>query len=259
MATVCDRYSGAIQELADGTLGPIRRAELEQHLEDCPRCRALAEDLTKIRGVAQSLDRPAVPDGVWLQIAGRLRQEGRVSAPPPAIARRHHIAMLAIAASLVIAVGAALYLLWPLRQQGHVDPAPQVASGEAQPSAPGVSGGNAAAGDPVKSVGDEFRLAEQHLQAGIAKLEEAAKADGGAIDPATAATLQKNLQIIDHAIAESRAALQTEPQSAPARETLFDALRKKVTLLQDTIALMNQMRKGDAAGAAQIVDGVNKS
>jgi len=32
-----------------------------------------------------------------------------------------------------------------------------------------------------------------------------------------------------------------------------------VALLQDTIALMNEMRKGNAAGAAQIVDGVNKS
>jgi hypothetical protein len=30
-------------------------------------------------------------------------------------------------------------------------------------------------------------------------------------------------------------------------------------VLQDTIALMNQMRKGDAAGAVQVVDGVNKS
>ena len=71
--------------------------------------------------------------------------------------------------------------------------------------------------------------------------------------------LQKNLQVIDLAIAESRAALRNEPQSVPARDSLFDALKRKVVLLQDTIALMNQMRKGDAAGAAQIVDGANKS
>jgi hypothetical protein len=32
-----------------------------------------------------------------------------------------------------------------------------------------------------------------------------------------------------------------------------------VALLQDTIALMNEMRKGNAAGAAQIIDGGNKS
>ena len=70
--------------------------------------------------------------------------------------------------------------------------------------------------------------------------------------------LQKNLQVIDQAIAESRAAFRSEPPSTPARDSLFDALRRKVSLLQDTIALMNEMRKGNAAGAAQLVDGVNK-
>ena len=38
-----------------------------------------------------------------------------------------------------------------------------------------------------------------------------------------------------------------------------NALRRKVALLQDTIALMNEMRKGNSAGAAQIVDSLNKS
>ena len=71
--------------------------------------------------------------------------------------------------------------------------------------------------------------------------------------------LQKNLHVIDAAIAESRAALRTEPQSAPARDSLFDALKRKVALLQDTIALMNEMRKGNAAGAAQIIEGASKS
>ena len=74
------------------------------------------------------------------------------------------------------------------------------------------------------------------------------------IDPQTAAMLQKNLRVIDEAIAESRAALGSEPQSAPARDSLFDALRRKVSLLQDTIALMNEMRKGNNAGAAQLVN-----
>jgi hypothetical protein len=118
----------------------------------------------------------------------------------------------------------------------------------------------------VESVEEEFRLAEKHYQNAIAKLEQAARLDqaasGGspsALDPQTAAMLQKNLQVIDQAIAESRSALRAEPLSAPARDSLFDALRRKVALLQDTIALMNEMRKGNAAGAAQIVDGVNKS
>ncbi|MGB2717965.1 MAG: zf-HC2 domain-containing protein [Vicinamibacterales bacterium] len=246
-----DRYRDAIQELAEGTLGPLRRAELQQHLDECPACRRLADDVRRIRELAQSLDRPAPPDRVWLQVAGRLRQEGRIATPTPRAVVTRRFMPLAIAASLLLVIGASLYLLYP--RSTAVAPQPDTHATAQQPS------GNAAQMDAVQGVEAEFRLAEQHYQNAIAKLEEAAKSESGAIDPQTAAMLQKNLQVIDQAIAESRAALRSEPQSARARDSLFDALRKKVTVLQDTIALMNHMRMGDAAGAAQIVDAPNKS
>ena len=238
----CERYVTAIQELTDGTLGAIRRAELELHLDQCDECRRLADDLARIRREFARLERPAPPDRVWLQVAGRLRQEGRVTAPPASAASGWRYAPLALAASLLLIVGASLFVLYPRSQQD----VPQAT-------------GNSAARDAVEGVEAEFRLAEQHYQNAIAKLEEAAKSENDTIDAQTAAMLQKNLQVIDQAIAESRAALRSEPQSAPARDSLFDALRRKVVVLQDTIALMNQMRKGDAAGAAQIIDAANKS
>jgi len=242
----CRRFQDAIQELVDGTLGPIRRSELETHLDGCANCRALLADLRRIRDVGETLERPAPPDRVWLQVAGRLRQEGRVTA----VSRTRHYAPLGIAAALVLAVGAALVMLLPGVRGGSPASAPKTAT---------VQSGNAAGDQAVQSVETEFRLAEQHYQNAIAKLEEAAKSDQSAIDPQTAAMLQKNLQVIDQAIAESRAALKAEPLSAPARDSLFEALKRKVLLLQDTIALMNEMRKGNAAGVAQIVEGSNKS
>jgi hypothetical protein len=249
----CSQYADAIQEMVDGTLGPIRRAELQIHLDQCDDCRALLEDMERIRGLAASLDRPAPPDRVWLQVAGRLRQEGRLSptvvAPRPS---RHAYALVAIAAALVLAVGASLYVLLST-VRGSRQPAASTTSAPAQPS-----GNAAAAGSVQGDIEAEFRLAEQHYQAAITKLEEAAKSDQDSIDPQTAAMLQKNLQVIDQAIAESRAAFRSEPTSMPARNSLFDALKRKVSLLQDTIALMNEMRKGNAAGAAQLVDGINK-
>lgn len=245
-----DRYRDAIQELADGTLGPLRRAELQQHLDECPACRRLAGDMRRIRELAQSLDRPAPPDRVWLQVAGRLRQEGRIAAPTPRAVPSRRFMPLAIAASLLVVVGASVYWLYPRST---------AAPSQGAHATPEQPPGNAAQMDAVQGVEAEFRLAEQHLQNGIAKLEEAIKGENTAIDPQTAATLQKSLQAIDQAIAESRAALRAEPQNALAYHSLFDALRKKVTVLQDTIALMNHMRMGDAAGAAQIVDPSNKS
>ena len=246
----CERYRQPIQELIDGTLGPIRRAELELHLDQCGDCRAFAKDLRWIHDSAASLPQLEPPGRVWLQIAGRLRQEGRVTAPVPIARSRRPSALLAIAAALVIAVGGSVLMLMRMYR------APQ-AQTAATTTAP--AGGNAEGTTAVESAAAEFRLAEQHLQNAISKLEQASKADDGVIDAQTAAALQKNLQVIDQAIAESRAALRQEPQSTRARDSLFELLRQKVTLLQDTIALMNEMRKGDSAGAAQIVNSVNKS
>ncbi len=247
----CSRYTQAIQELVDGTLGPIRAAELRQHLDECAACRALYEDLQQIRRVAATLDDHAPPPGVWMQIAGRLRQEGRVQ-PPPVLhqARSSRTALLAIAAGLVLAIGASFVLLMPVFNGGS--------DSGAGTGIETTAAGNA--GDPdVQTIEDHFRIAEQHMQAGIAKLEAAAKVDDSRIDPQTAAMLKKNLEMIDQAIAESRAALKAEPQSTIARDSLFNALRRKVMLLQDTVALMNEMRQGDAAGAAQVLEGANKS
>jgi tetratricopeptide (TPR) repeat protein len=254
----CAQYREWTLVLMAGTLGSIRRAELERHLDECAECRAFAADLGKIHDATASLEPLAPPDGVWLQLAGRLLQEGRVSRPAARpVAPARHVALLAIAAALVLAVGASIVMLLPEFRSNN-------------PSQPPGQSGSPQAGNPtpdigVQSVETEFRLAEQHYQNAIAKLEQAARLDqasadqNAAIDPQTAAMLQKNLQVIDQAIAESRSALRSEPQSSPARDSLFDALRRKVGLLQDTIALMNEMRKGNSAGAAQIVDGVNKS
>ena len=249
-------YRESIHELVEGTLGAIRRAELERHLRECDECRAFLVDMETLRDAAGSLDALAPPDGVWLQIAGRLRQEGRVTLPPVRqAAPARHLALIAIAASLLLAVGAAIVMLLPQYRSARPSAPPAELTATARPP------GNAPAEVAVESVEAEFRLAEQHYQNAITKLEQAARLDQAAaepnrqvLDPGTAAMLQKNLQVIDQAISESRSALRAEPLSAPARDSLFDALRRKVALLQDTIALMNEMRKGNSAGAAQVLN-----
>ena len=84
------------------------------------------------------------------------------------------------------------------------------------------------------------------------------RADQGALDPRTAATLQKNLAVIDQAISESRAALRAQPASEPAQQSLIENFKTKIALLQDTVALINEMRKGNDAGAARIVSGLKQ-
>ena len=57
---------------------------------------------------------------------------------------------------------------------------------------------------------------------------------------------------------ESRQALDSQPTSELAQESLFEAFRRKVALLEDTIGLINEMRQGDQAGAARIISNVSK-
>lgn len=231
----CERYLNAINELVDGTLGPLRRTELELHLEGCDGCSALRADLQQIRDTAGALETMQPPPAAWAGIEARLRAEGRV-APRPLGIRARPYAALALAAVLVLAVGASLFLL---TSRG---PAPAPAATGA-----GVIG-NAAPVHPVQSVESEMALTEKHFQNVVERADQV-------LDSATAAVLQKNLLVMNQALEESRKALEADPQNLPARQSFYETLRQKIQFLQTTIALMNQMRQGDAAGAAEIVEG----
>ena len=167
----CTRYRESIQDLIDGTIGPIRRAELERHLEGCADCRALVADLETIRdraGLSRSDGtaftrlaadrRPAAAGGA----ARHGARAARVHAPPSGAARdrrgadpgRWRVAGDAAAA----------------QPPGAVAPAPVTAA-----NAPAQ--GNAPADTTVQDVESEFRLAEQHYQNAITKLEQAARLD----------------------------------------------------------------------------------
>ncbi|CAN5811126.1 hypothetical protein BH24ACI4_BH24ACI4_24470 [soil metagenome] len=231
----CERYLNAINELVDGTLGPLRRTELELHLEGCEGCRALAAELQPIRDTARSLDTMPAPPRAWAAIEARLRAEGRVAARPLGIGARPYAA-LALAAALVLALGASLFVV----TSRNPAPAPVTTVGDGN--------GNAESVHPVQSVESEMALTEKHFQNVVERADQV-------LDPATAAVLQKNLLVMNQALEESRKVLEADPQNLPARQSFYETLRQKIEFLQTTIALMNQMRQGDAAGAAEIVEG----
>jgi len=111
----------------------------------------------------------------------------------------------------------------------------------------------------VETVEETMRRAEAEYEKAIAQLEQIVKSGDASVSTTTVATLQRSLTTIDSAIAETRAALTENPENQPARTSLFEALRNKVTLLQHTVVLMNEMRKGDASGAAEAAAGFNKT
>jgi hypothetical protein len=104
-------------------------------------------------------------------------------------------------------------------------------------SSPGRNGGSTA--DLTRTAATELQLAEQHYDNAIKSLEQLMVSKNTVLDPAVAADIAQSLQTIDRAIADSRAALKAEPESFVAQTSLLEALRMKVTLLQETVSLMN--------------------
>jgi anti-sigma factor RsiW len=239
----CSDYELLIGDAVDGTLDPAQQQALDAHLATCARCRALAGDFRTLRALSQTLEPQVPPPQVWNRIAAAVESDRRrwwamaplVTGWRPA----------AVAALSVVVVAGILWLAWPtLSPQGSVPVSETAATEEVS--------------EPQADVEADMKLAEDEYASAIAGLEEIAKTSSSELDPETADVLQANLVVIDQAIGESRAALQTEPASEAAQESLFDALRDKVVLLQETVALINEMRKGNQEGAARIVSEINQ-
>jgi len=238
----CEQFREVVADLVDGGLDPTTERAADRHAEGCEACRALRADLKTIGAAAFTLDRLEPPSRVWHRIQERLHNEPVVAPAPRLLAwpatRRTWALWGAAAAALLLATVIGLLPLLQRRDDGG-----QVAQ---QPESPEL----------VESVQADLQAAEAHYQKAIDGLEAIARSESGELDPQVAAVLQKNLQVIDQAIGESRAALQTQPASTDVQEGLFEAMRTKVALLQQTVELINEMRKGNQAEAGRIIQGL---
>ena len=239
----CDHYESPIGDLVDGTLDGAPRHQLEAHLATCAACTRLAEELLVVRRAARGLPRIELPPTAWARVSAAIDAERAAQhrGPQHRGPRRWQRVVLPLAAAAVLVGAIAVTVTWrrDVRPAGPVDHA------------------TATSAELLGSVEAEFMQAEKHLVSAVAGLEVLAR-DRQALDPQVAAELQKSLLVIDQAIGESRAALRTQPMSTQAQDSLFEAFRSKMALLQDTIALINEVRKGNQAEAARIADGMNK-
>jgi hypothetical protein len=221
-----------LSDYVDRTLNRDEQAMVARHLETCDTCRAFVDDLREIARAASSLDTAVPPGRVWTRIEQDLRRD-------PAPGRPRGLSpgwtWLAAAAVLVLAV----YI--------GVRFTPSTATGGGQESDAAVA---------AAEIEAELQLAEQHYLKAISGLERiASEGDQDAFGAETAATLQKNLAVINQAIDESRAAVRAEPASERAQYSLIENFRTKLALLQDTVAIINELRAGNDAAAARIVSG----
>ena len=229
----------AIHDYVDGSSDPFERNAIDEHLVSCAVCRQLVEDLRELKRAVGTLEMREPPVRAWGRIERAIKMDER-DRPRAAFLAGTSLYWLAAAAAVILATVVGLRVL----------------PGRSAPNGEEAAEMSASARQAAEAIESELRLAESHYENAIKGLEAAAKSDQDALDPRTAATLQKNLEVIDQAISESRAAMRAQPASEPAQQSLIENFKTKIALLQDTVALINEMRKGNEAGAARIVSGL---
>jgi anti-sigma factor RsiW len=241
----CSDYRQAIAEFVDGSLDAAGQRELERHVAGCAGCRALVADLKSIQAAAFTLERRQPPAGAWKAIRDRVAAEPAPGARVlnwPRTRTAWGVWMAAAAALLIVTTAG----IWSIVNEPRPD-RDVAATTPATDDAPTPA-----------SVAAHLAAAEEQLDKAARGLEQIARSQSGELDAQTAAIIQKNLEVIDHAVDESRAALKIEPTSTHAQDSLFDAMRTKVAVLQQTVELINEMRKGNQAEAGRLIQGLNQ-
>lgn len=236
----CRQIEPQLSLLADGDLDAREAANVQAHLRACEACRGLLADLERLRASARSLGPMAPPSSVWAGIDEQIRRGAAGIGTPPlqATGDRRAIWQWAGLAAGLLLVTTVVYLL----------------GGDRRTVPPAESAGTTAADGTADPVGQ----ATVPYESAIRELESLAATTEAAIEPGVAAVVRTNLGAIDTAIADSRAALVANPESESARDSLFEALRRKIALLQTTVALINDMRAGNQEGAAEAADKLGK-
>jgi len=223
-----------LDDYVDDTLPATERAAVDAHLAACDECRELVAGLRSVVAAVSTLKTVEPPRAAWARVERAIRAENtgtRASRWWP---------WLAAAAVLLLATFAGLKLAGVWQRP----PAADLTASAPAPDAQAIEA--------------ELLQAEQHYQKAITGLERIASTEKGSLDPQTASTLEKNLAVVDQAISESRAALKAQPGNEPAQQSLLENFKTKVALLQDTVSLINEMRKGSEAGAARLVTGIKQ-
>ena len=217
----CEECAPLLTDSVDGTLSPEDAAALGDHLRTCTECGALLQDLLAIRHATDALDHPAPAAEIWERIAGRtVNREARFGLPGASSTTRFRdfgFASIAAAAILVLAIAGGTWQYLAYRA-------------DTSPVTPN---------DVARNAESEIREAESHYDKAIAALEQLTAGQQSALDPRVATAIAQSLETIDRAIADSRAALHDHPDSAVAQASLLAALRMKVSLLQETMSLVN--------------------
>jgi hypothetical protein len=265
----CDEFVDRLGDLLERDVDEATRASLESHALACVDCGALLADLRKLRIDASSLPVLSPSRDLWEGISGR------IDAPviPLRVGNSERVevlrswrrwAPLTAAAVLLIAVTSASTYYLTIQSRGPEKPIASAPAGGVTDSvlprtiiehpttvaAAGSRGTEHVDRQPASiqreasaTAASNVRLttakpsAEQVYTSEIARLRVIVDRRRTQLDPVTISIIERNLKVIDEAIAQCKLALTKDPASRFLMESLNNAFENKVELLRTATML----------------------
>lgn len=200
----CDGCRELLDRMMTGRLAADERAAVDQHARTCDSCRADLEAAEALAAPLAALRRDIEPPtNLWPDVARRIR---------PSPWRRR---AAAIAAVLLLMAGSSLVTVILLERR-HT-------------SLPGANGPGVA------------QLIEAQYAPRVEELNALLARERPTLDPATVAIIERNLAVIDRAIAESREALARDPSNPDLRALFRTSQAQRVALLEQATRIAREL------------------
>jgi anti-sigma factor RsiW len=200
----CDACRDHLDDYVAGRLSPTERDAVEEHTRTCDTCRADVGAARTLASPVAALRREIEPPtNLWPGVARRIH---------PAPWRRRAIA---IAAVLLLMAGSSAVTAVLLERR----------------SAPSAGRSGQAVAEIIEA---QYAPRIEALNALLAR-------ERAALDPATVATIERNLAVIDRAITESREALARDPSDPDLRALFRTSQAQRVALLEQATRIAREL------------------
>lgn len=219
-----DRWADRLSEYLDDTLPRAEREALDAHLETCVECRTTLDDLRRVVDRARGLDDRPPSQDLWSGIATRIGSGTPVQSIDRARMPARRDRRLSFSVPQALAAGIALVA---------------VSAGAAWLSLRGrhTTATEGPGGVPFEIQAVWTGKVDSSVDPVVDRLRSTLKENRAQLSDSTVRILEKNLAIIDSAIAESRRALDQDPGNSYLNHHLADIVRRKADLLRRASAL----------------------
>ena len=222
----CRETLERLDDYLDDALSTGGRRQVEEHLNRCDRCRKELASLGALLDTAQELSARRVEPGrdLWPGIERRLAGSPR---PRPWHSRRWFgspaLLWRIAGAAAVLVVG-----LFLVQRAANVGPI----SGRETAGAPKGADAGAPLDEQLVSLDTEVNSVRRDVSAAAGGMDNAAVGSWEVFD--------SNLQVLDQAIRESRAALARDPENPVLQKSLLGAYQKQLELLRWASRILQQ-------------------